>query len=128
MELHHAGIATEDADALAETYATLLDVSIAHEEDLEQLRAVFLGTDLGYLELLEPVEPEGPIASFLSDAGPGIHHLAFATDDVAEAISHAREIGIEPIDDEPRPGAWGHEVAFLHPSDTGGVLLEFVGE
>ncbi len=128
MDFHHAGIATDDADGLAELYGSLLDVAVVHEETLEQLRAVFLETPGGYLELLEPIEPEGPIASFLADTGPGVHHLAFATDDVAGAIEHARTLDIEPIDDAPRPGAWGHDVAFLHPSDTGGVLVEFVGE
>lgn len=126
MQFDHAGIATDDAEGLAELFADLLDVEVAHEERFDGLSVIFLKAGDGYLELLEPLDDEGTIARYLDRQGPGIHHLAFATDDAAAAIDRARELGIDPIDDVPREGAWGHEVAFLHPSDTGGVLVEFV--
>lgn len=125
MEFHHAGIATDDADGLAELYGELFDAPIAHREQFDGMSVVFLELDGGYFELLEPHE-EGPIATYLEGHGPGIHHLAVETDDIEAALSTARACGVEPIDDEPRPGAWGHEVAFLHPNSTGGVLVEFV--
>ncbi|QHS16019.1 methylmalonyl-CoA epimerase [Halopenitus persicus] len=126
MELHHVGIATRDVDALASLFADLLGMSVVHEEQVDGMRVVFLrGDGGGRLELLEPAA-DGPIATYLDRHGPGIHHLALSTADVAAALERARELGAEPIDDAPRPGAWGHEVAFLHPDSTGGVLLEFV--
>lgn len=126
MHVHHVGIATDQLDALVERFGTLLDVSMVHEEELDHLRLCFLDTGTGLLELLEPTDSEGPIAYYLDNHGPGIHHLAFETEDIPAALERARNLGITTIDDEPRPGAWGHEIAFLHPSDTGGVLIEFV--
>ncbi|WP_290809886.1 methylmalonyl-CoA epimerase [Halovivax sp.] len=125
MQFDHAGIATDDAAALAELFVDLCGVSLAHEEVFDGMRVVFLDCGNGYLELLEP-EADGTIARYLDEHGPGIHHLAFETDDAAAALDRARELGIGLVDEEPRPGAWGHEVAFLHPKDTGGVLVEFV--
>ncbi|GAB3027729.1 methylmalonyl-CoA epimerase [Natronobiforma cellulositropha] len=126
MRIDHVGIATDDAAALAELFADLLAVEVVHEETFDGLRVVFLDCENSLFELLEPVDDEGPIARFLERRGSGIHHVAFETDDAAAALERAREVGIEPVDEEPRPGAWGHEVAFLHPRDTGGVLVEFV--
>ncbi len=125
MRFDHAGIATDDADGLADLFVDLLDARVAHEEEFDGMEVVFLDLGNGYFELLEPTEG-GTIASYLDRQGPGIHHLALVTDDIAGALDRAREMGIEPIDEEPRPGAWGHDVAFLHPRSTGGVLVEFV--
>ncbi|MFC7068946.1 methylmalonyl-CoA epimerase [Halobaculum lipolyticum] len=126
MHLDHAGIATDDAAGLAALYADLLDCEVVHEEEFDGMGVVFLAVGDSSLELLEPLDDEGTIARYLDRNGPGIHHLAFATDDVEAALERARDHGVELIDEEPRPGAWGHEVAFLHPRDTGGVLVEFV--
>jgi len=125
VRFDHAGIATDDAAALAEQYAALFDCDIAHEERFDGMDLVFLDLGNGYFELLEPVA-DGAIASYLDEHGPGIHHLAVETDDAAAALDRAREHGVEAIDDRPREGAWGHEVAFLHPKSTGGILFEFV--
>lgn len=125
MQFDHAGIATTDAAALAELFADLFDAPVAHEEEFDGMTVVFLELDDGYFELLEPNE-EGAIATYLDKRGPGIHHVALATDDIEGALDHARELGVDLIDEEPRPGAWGHNVAFLHPKSTGGVLVEFV--
>jgi len=122
----HAGVATDDAAALADLYADLLGCSVAHEETFDGMAVVFLDLGDGYLELLEPLEEEGPIAAYLADKGAGIHHLAFATEDIEAALANAREMDIGLVDEEPREGAWGHDVAFLHPASTGGVLVEFV--
>ena len=125
MRFDHAGIATTDADSLTTLYGELCGVEVAHEETFDGMTVVFLDVGNGYLELLEPIE-DGVIARYLDEYGPGIHHLAFATEDVDGALDRARELGIGLVDEEPRPGAWGHDVAFLHPRDTGGVLVEFV--
>jgi len=126
MHFDHAGIATDDAAGLAATYETLLSAPVAHEEEFDGMQVVFLDVGEGYLELLEPLTDDGAIASYLDSTGSGIHHLAFATDDVEAALDRARELDVTLIDEEPRTGAWGHEVAFLHPRDTGGILVEFV--
>ncbi|WP_128226058.1 methylmalonyl-CoA epimerase [Halobacteriaceae bacterium SHR40] len=126
MRFDHAGIVTDDADTLAEQYAALFDCEIAHRETFDGMEIVFLDLGNGFFELLEPVGEEGTIARYLETNGPGIHHLAVATDDIESRLDRARELGIEPIDERPRAGAWGHDVAFLHPKSTGGILLEFV--
>lgn len=125
MHFDHAGIVTDDAEELADLFSELFDVPVVHEESFEGMSVVFLDCEGGYFELLEP-ESEGAIATYLDRHGPGIHHLALVTGDIGAALDRAREMGIERIDEEPRPGAWGHEVAFLHPKSTGGVLIEFV--
>ena len=126
MHFDHAGIATDDAAGLADRYTNLFDTHIAHEETFDGMNVLFLSLGNGYFELLEPQDGEGAIASYLDDNGAGIHHLAVATDDIGAALETAREMDISLIDAEPRPGAWGHDVAFLHPRDTGGILIEFV--
>jgi methylmalonyl-CoA/ethylmalonyl-CoA epimerase len=126
--IHHVGCATEDAAGLADRFAGLFDVPIAHEEHFEGMQVVFLEVGSGYLELLEPTTDDGPIAQYLEEQDAGIHHVAVATPDIDAELERARDHDVEPIDDTPRPGAWGHNVAFLHPRDTGGILIEFVGE
>ncbi|WP_049926960.1 methylmalonyl-CoA epimerase [Halopiger goleimassiliensis] len=125
MHFDHAGIATEDARALADLYGDLFGLEVAHEEEFDGMRVVFLAVGEGFLELLEPLE-EGTISQYLEENGPGIHHLALGTDDVEAALERVREHDVTLIDEEPREGAWGHSVAFLHPKDTGGILIEFV--
>lgn len=125
MRFDHVGIATQDAGELADRYAALLDAPVAHREEFDGLAVAFLDLGNGYFELLEPLE-DGTIASYLDGHGSGIHHVALETDDVGSALERAREHDIDLIDEEPRPGAWGHDVAFLHPKSTGGVLIEFV--
>ncbi|USZ69071.1 methylmalonyl-CoA epimerase [Halorussus salilacus] len=125
MHIDHVGIATDDAETLADLYADLFEAPVAHSEEFDGLRVVFLELGESYFELLEPIE-DGTISRYLDANGPGIHHVALATEDIEAALDAARERGVELVDEEPRPGAWGHEVAFLHPKSTGGALVEFV--
>ena len=126
MRFDHVGVATRDVATLADLFEGLLHAPVAHEETFDGMRVVFLELDGGgYVELLEPTE-DGPIADYLDREGPGIHHVALATDNISAALDRARDLGIDLVDEEPRPGAWGHAVAFLHPRSTGGVLVEFV--
>jgi methylmalonyl-CoA/ethylmalonyl-CoA epimerase len=127
MDCHHVGIATRTAPGFAGLSADLFGLPVAHEETFDDLSVTFLDCGGTYLELLEPLpDTTGPIPRFLERNGPGLHHVAFATPDAAAAIERARARDVEPIDDAPRPGAWGHDVAFLDPADTGGVLVELV--
>ncbi|MUV86651.1 methylmalonyl-CoA epimerase [Natronomonas sp. CBA1123] len=125
MRFDHAGIATENAESLAFRYEDIFGCDIAHEERFGDLRVIFLELENGYFELLEPQE-EGTISKYLENNGPGLHHIALETDDIDAALERAESAGVELIDEEPRPGAWGHQVAFLHPKSTGGMLVEFV--
>lgn len=125
MEFHHAGVATDDYKALVNRFGALFDAPVAHEQRFDDMTIVFLELENGYIELLEPRDG-GVIAQYLDEYGPGLHHLAIATDDIEGALEAARDVGVDLVDSEPRPGAWGHEVAFLHPGSTGGVLVEFV--
>jgi methylmalonyl-CoA/ethylmalonyl-CoA epimerase len=125
MRFDHAGIATENAESLAFRYEDIFGCDIAHEERFGDLRVIFLELENGYFELLEPQE-EGTISKYLENNGPGLHHIALETDDIDAALERAESAGVELIDEEPRPGAWGHDVAFLHPKSTGGTLIEFV--
>lgn len=125
MRFDHAGIATDDADGLAELFETVLAAPLVHEETFDGMGVRFLDLGNGYFELLEP-EEDGTISEYIDRNGPGIHHLAIETDDIEGALANAREAGIDLIDEQPRSGAWGHEVAFLHPKSTGGILIEFV--
>lgn len=126
MQIDHIGIATDDLDSVIELYGSVFGLDVAHAEDFGGMEIAFLDVDGVYLELLQPIEDGTAIGDFLERNGPGIHHVAFAVDDIDAALATARDAGAETIDDEPRPGAWGHSVAFLHPKSTAGVLVEFV--
>lgn len=126
MSFHHLGVATASGDDLAATFEGLLGAPVAHQEQFDGMTVRFLALDGGYFELLEPHDG-GTIARYLDRHGPGIHHIALGTDDVGAALDRARDRGVGLVDETPRPGAWGHDVAFLHPESTGGVLIEFVG-
>jgi len=127
MQFDHAGIATDDAAPLAELFAEAFETPVVHEETFDGLHVTFLEMDNGYFELLEPLpDADGAIPRYLDSNGPGIHHVALETDDIAAALETVSNCGIDLIDEEPRPGAWGHDVAFLHPKTTGGVLVELV--
>ena len=125
MEFDHIGVATTAAADLADLYADLLGTPVAHEETFEGMSVVFLELGDGYFELLEPRD-DGAVARYLDRHGPGIHHVALRTPDIDRSLERARGLGVDLVDEEPRPGAWGHTVAFLHPKSTGGVLVEFV--
>lgn len=126
MHFDHAGIATKNADSLVFIYEDIFGCEVVHEEIFDGMQVVFLDLGNGYFELLEPTSDDGTIATYLGDHGPGIHHLAVATDDIEGALETARDRNVTLVDENPRRGAWGHRVAFLHPESTGGVLFEFV--
>lgn len=125
MELDHAGLATQDADELSTLYEDLLQCERVHSEVMNEMQLTFLDLGNTYLELIEPLNG-GPIADYLAENGPGIHHIALETENLVNTLGRVSGMGVELIDEEPRPGAWGHDVAFCHPASTGGILVEFV--
>jgi methylmalonyl-CoA/ethylmalonyl-CoA epimerase len=126
--IDHIGVAVEDLDQAVAIYRDKLGMPIEHRETVEQfgVEAVLLGIGDGHVELLEPVSSESAVGQFLERHGPGMHHVAYATDDIDAALVAARDAGLEPIDGRPRTGIRGSRVAFLHPKSTGGVLTELV--
>ena len=124
--LSHVAIATPDADALAATLERSLGATRGAEELLDggALRVLFVRLGPLTLELLEPRAREHTVARFLAARGPGLHHVSFETADLPAALAAAKAAGVRLIDEAPRPGAHGSQVAFLHPNSLGGVLVE----
>lgn len=125
--LAHIGVAVRDLAAAEATYRALgAEVSLREEVPSEGVRVAFLELGGVRIELLEPMDPaaEGGVARFVRERGGGVHHLAFDAADLPAALSALDAAGIAPIGGGMRPGAEGRRVAFLHPRDTGGVLLE----
>ena len=124
--LSHVAIATPDADGLATTLVTALGAVRGGEQTLDggALRVVFVALGPVTFELLEPRSPEHTVARFLERRGPGLHHVSLEVDDLVAALARAKQAGTPLIDQAPRPGAHGSQVAFLHPKGLGGVLLE----
>ncbi len=124
--LSHVAIAVREADALAEVLVSALGARRGEEELLDDgaLRVVFLHLGPVTLELLEPRSPGHPVAKFLESRGPGLHHVSLEVQDLVGQLAQAKAAGARLIDETPRPGAHGTQVAFLHPRSFGGVLLE----
>ena len=127
MELHHVAVAVPDLAAATERYRALGYRLVAEETLPDQgVRAAMLQSGASRVELLEPLGPETAVGRFLQKRGPGLHHLAFATPDLARTLAELAAAGAPLIDREPRRGFGGHLVAFVHPRGFGGVLVEFV--
>lgn len=120
----HVGLAVRSVSDLHGFYRNVLGMS---EVDLDNSDgAVISGFAAGesLVELLEPADENSPIGRFLAKRGPGIHHICFAVDDLNATLERCRAAGLRLIDEEPRIGAEGKRIAFLHPSSTGGILIE----
>ena len=128
--LSHVAIAVADAEPLAARLVEALGAVRTSEELLDDgaLRVVFLTLGPVTFELLEPRSPDHTVAKFLAKRGPGLHHVSLAVDGIVDALARARAAGATPIDESPRAGAHGTRVAFLHPRDLGGVLIELCEE
>ncbi len=124
---HHVGVAVRSLDAALADYRTLgFEAESVEEVPGQGVRVAFLGTGAVRIELLESLRPDGVIARFVDRSGEGLHHLAFAVPDIRAEMRRLREKGLKLVDAEPRPGARGRLVAFIHPRSAHGVLLELV--
>ena len=126
--LDHVAIAVPSLDQCLPLYELLTGAigSARERVDAQQVDVVFIGSGDSRLELIEPTAADSPVGRFLSRRGPGLHHLAFRVPDLVAALRDLSSGGIELIDREPRRGAHGRNVAFLHPRSTHGVLVELV--
>ncbi len=124
----HIGVAVEDLDAAIDLYSQSFQMREQHRETVEEqgVEAVLLEVGDGHVELLKPLGPDTGVGKFLAKNGPGLHHVAYACDDIDSALGAVRDAGLQLIDKEPRRGIRDSRVAFLHPKSTGGVLTELV--
>jgi methylmalonyl-CoA/ethylmalonyl-CoA epimerase len=128
--VHHIGIAVDDLDAAVLVYGELFGASLEHRATIEEqgVLAASLRTGESRIELLSALGPETPVGKFLAKRGPGLHHLAFHVDDLDAELRRLRAEGAQLIDETPRRGLFGLQVAFVHPEATGGVLAELVSD
>jgi len=126
--IHHVGIAVADLDSAIETYQRLFGAELEHRETVpdQGVEAASLRVGEGRIELLASLGPDTAVGKFLAKRGPGMHHVAFEVADVGVELERLAAGGTELIDERPRRGLFGLEVAFVHPDATCGVLAEFV--
>jgi methylmalonyl-CoA/ethylmalonyl-CoA epimerase len=126
--IDHVGVATFDLDASIELYRSRFGMALAHRETLESqgVEAVLLDVGEGHVELLRPLGPETVVGKFLERRGPGLHHVAYAVEDIDAALDALNAAGLKLIDTQARKGIRGSRVAFIHPRATGDVLTEIV--
>jgi methylmalonyl-CoA epimerase len=125
-QLDHIGIAVADIESALAFYRDALGLEIDPPEEVpsQRVRAHFIPAGEAALELLEATAEDSPIAKYLQQRGPGLHHITLRVDDLAAALAHLKARGVRLIDEAPRPGAHGSLVAFVHPASAHGVLVE----
>lgn len=126
--IDHIGIAVEDLDAGIELYEKSFEMELGLRETVEEqgVEAALLGVGEGHVELLAPLGPDTPVGKYLAKRGAGLHHVAYAVDDIDATLERLAAAGIELIDAKARVGIGGSRVAFLQPRSTGRVLTEIV--
>jgi methylmalonyl-CoA/ethylmalonyl-CoA epimerase len=126
--IDHVGVAVEDMDGALALYRDALGMPLAHRETVEEqgVDAALLDVGDGHVELLAPLGPDTPVGKYLAKKGPGIHHVAYAVEDIDAELARLREAGLRLIDETPRVGIRNSRVAFVHPAAVGGVLTEIV--
>ncbi|MEK3934290.1 methylmalonyl-CoA epimerase [Sporosarcina sp. FSL W7-1349] len=126
QKVDHVGIAVKSIDASIGYYIDTLGLKLLAMEEVasQQVRVAFIDAGNVKLELLEPMGEDGAVAKFIEKRGEGVHHIAFGVTDIRSRMAELQEKGVQLLQDEPRPGAGGAEVAFLHPKSSFGVLYE----
>jgi methylmalonyl-CoA/ethylmalonyl-CoA epimerase len=120
----HIGIAVEALSESLPFFRDVLGLTEVALDDADGANIAGFSAGEPLVELLEADDPASPIGRFVAKRGPGIHHICFSVDDLDDTLDRCRKAGIELIDEEPRIGAEGKRIAFLHPKSTGGVLVE----
>jgi methylmalonyl-CoA/ethylmalonyl-CoA epimerase len=130
MKIHHIGIAVESLSKAIPVFEKILGRAPDSQEEVvdQKVRVAVFNLPGNRIELLEATSPESPIAKFIAKRGQGIHHLTLAVPELVSRLGQLESSGIKLIDREPRTGAGGEQIAFLHPSSTAGVLIELVDE
>jgi methylmalonyl-CoA/ethylmalonyl-CoA epimerase len=128
--IHHLGVAVEDLDEAVTTYERVFGAEVEHRETVpdQGVEAASLKVGDGRVELLASLGDDTPVGKFLAKRGPGMHHVAYRVADVGAALGELAGQGVELVDERPRRGLFGDEVAFLHPDAAHGVLVELVAD
>jgi methylmalonyl-CoA/ethylmalonyl-CoA epimerase len=128
--IHHLGVAVEDLDSALATYERLFGAQVEHRATAEDqgVRAASVRIGDSRIELLEPLGEDTPVGRFLAKRGPGMHHVAYEVSDLDTALAELRGAGVDLIDERPRAGLFGLEVAFVQPDSVHGVLSEVVAD
>ena len=127
-QIDHVGIAVSDLREAVERYRRTFGIEPVHRERMDDqgVEEVLFAVGESFVQLLGALGPDTPVGRFLGQRGPGVHHVGYRVASVADALEHLRAEGIGLIDEAPRPGSRGTTIAFVHPKDTGGVLVELV--
>lgn len=127
-QIDHVGIAVSDLREAVERYRRTFGIEPVHRERMDDqgVEEVLFAVGESFVQLLGALGPDTPVGRFLTKRGPGVHHVGYRVASVADALEHLRAEGIGLIDEAPRPGSRGTTIAFVHPKDTGGVLVELV--
>ena len=129
-KIDHIGVAVKSISEAARFYTDILGIKMTGTEIVadQKAKVSFLPVDDTNIELLESIEPDGPVAKFIESKGEGIHHIALHVENIEEALEFMKSKGVRLIDQKPRIGARGIRIAFVHPKETRGVLLELCQE
>ena len=124
--IDHIGIAVKSIEQAGKFYTDMLGLRIEDIESVpdQRVNVAFLPITDSELELLESTEPDGPVAKYIDSRGEGVQHIAFRVENIEEALEELKEKGVRLIDEKPRKGAGGARIAFIHPKETNGVLVE----
>jgi methylmalonyl-CoA/ethylmalonyl-CoA epimerase len=124
--IEHIGIAVKNLEESIRYYEDVLGLECYSIEEVkdQKVKTAFFQLGQTKIELLESTDPEGPIGKFIEKKGEGVHHLAFAVDGIESALEELKEKGVQLVDQQPRKGAEGLDIAFLHPRSTRGILTE----
>ena len=128
LNLDHVAIAVEDLDDAIDGYRSRYNVEPLYREVVEDqgVEEAMIPVGGSFVQLLQPLGPETPVGLFLSKSGEGLHHIAFVVASIEAALEHLANQGAQLVDTEPRPGGRGTRIAFVHPADLGGTLIELV--
>jgi methylmalonyl-CoA/ethylmalonyl-CoA epimerase len=126
QNIDHIGIAVKSIEQAGKFYTDVLGLKIEDIETVaeQKVNVAFIPITDSEVELLESVEPDGPVAKYIENRGEGIQHIAFRVDDIKQCLEELKEKGVRLIDQTPRHGAGGAKIAFIHPKETNGVLVE----
>ena len=126
--IDHVGLAVSDLEEAIDLHVNAYGLTLVHRETVaaQGVEAVLLDVGENHVELLAPLHEDTPVGKFLAKRGPGLHHVAYQVDDIEAVLRRLRDQGLRLIDESPRPGIRSSQVAFLHPSSSGGVLTEIV--
>lgn len=128
LNLDHVAIAVNDLEAAISGYRERYRVEPIYREVVEEqgVEEAMIPVGGSFIQLLQPLSPDSPVGKFLAKKGEGLHHIAYAVTNINDALSHLREQGSQLIDEKPRTGGRGTKIAFVHPADLGGTLIELV--